>query len=216
MVLKANPMRISNAGSCALLLDMSNGPFEDEIQSRIWAYAKRVSDLSSVTMALPGANNLLVVHDPDLEDPDALCLTLRQEWESVDGDAPAPREHIIPVTYDGEDLDFIASKAKMSVENIAALHQSGTYRVAMLGYSPGFGYLTGLHSSLNLMRRDTPRLNVARHSVCIGGGFTCIIPSTAPSGWHIIGTAHCAPFFDPNAPSPCLLKAGDIVRFERV
>ena len=42
--------------------------------------------------------------------------------------------------------------------SIVARHAGGDYRVAMIGFTPGWSYLSGLEKSLHMPRRQNPRL----------------------------------------------------------
>lgn len=209
-------MRISYAGVDAFLLDMSEGVFRDDIQTRIWSLESLLKKKSEIQTIILGANNLLVTFDCEQHEASDIRQILHMTWEQAEAADITPRELVIPVTYggmEGEDLPFVAKVTGLSEKDVIALHTSSSYRVAMVGFSPGFGYLTGVPELLAIPRRDTPRINVEQKSVGLAGGFTAVTPSKGPSGWHMLGKAHCPPLFDATADIPCLLKAGDIVRF---
>lgn len=209
-------MRFSCAGVNAFLLDMSEGTFRDDIQTRIWSLEKLLANMPEIQTVILGANNLLVVFDCEKHEASAIRQMLHAAWELAGSADITPRKIVIPVTYGGaggEDLPFVARTAGLSEREVVALHTGALYRVAMVGFSPGFGYLTGVPDPLALARRSTPRVNVEQKSVCLGGGFTAVTPSSGPSGWHVLGKAHCPALFDATAEAPCLLRAGDIVRF---
>ncbi|WP_229238160.1 5-oxoprolinase subunit PxpB [Dyella amyloliquefaciens] len=128
------------------------------------------------------------------------------------------REVIVPVLYGGEfgpDLADVARHAGMSEHEAIARHGAGTYRVAMLGFAPGFPYLLGLDPMLAMPRRADPRLSVAAGSVAIGGLQTGIYPQTLPGGWQLIGRTPLSLFALRDA-SPSLLQPGDRVRFRAI
>lgn len=121
----------------------------------------------------------------------------------------------IPVHYGGEagpDLAFVAERARLSSEEVIHLHCSAEYRVAMLGFSPGFPYLLGLDPRLTTPRRSTPRTLVPAGSIAIGGAQTGLYPQASPGGWNLIGRTALA-LFDPQRAAPSLLAPGDRVRF---
>ena len=93
-----------------------------------------------------------------------------------------------------------------------ARHGAPLYRVAMLGFAPGFPYLLGLDPGLALPRRDQPRQRVEAGSVAIGGSQTGIYPQASPGGWQLIGRTPLR-LFDPQRQPPCPLAPGDGVRF---
>jgi KipI family sensor histidine kinase inhibitor len=121
----------------------------------------------------------------------------------------------IPVHYDGPDLDALAATLGLDIDTLVARHSGGDYRVAMLGFAPGFPYLLGLDPSLHAPRRANPRTRVPRGSVAIGGAQTGIYPSELPGGWQLIGRTPLR-LFDAAREPACLLAAGDRVRFRAI
>ena len=94
-----------------------------------------------------------------------------------------PRVVKVPVCYGGEygaDLKQASERAGISEADFAARHADGHYLVAMIGFMPGFPYLTGLPQQLSQPRRASPRSSVPAGSVGIAGGQTGIYPLTAP------------------------------------
>lgn len=130
-------------------------------------------------------------------------------------DTAATREHVIPTRYDGIDLESVATATALSTEEVIKRHIARTYRVDLLGFVPGFAYMSELDESLALPRLPQPRPRVAAGSVAIAALQTAVYPLDTPGGWHIIGTTDVV-MFEPNRPEPALLRAGDTVRFERV
>jgi KipI family sensor histidine kinase inhibitor len=81
----------------------------------------------------------------------------------------------------------------------------------MLGFRPGFAYLTGLDPALVLPRRATPRTRVPAGSLAIADVYTAIYPGESPGGWHLIGHVAEPMFTEQGA----RLQLGDRVRFVR-
>ena len=128
---------------------------------------------------------------------------------------PAGKSWRLPVCYGGifgPDLTAVAEATRFAPEAVGALHAAGHYRVAMLGFLPGFPFMDGVAPSLRLPRRVDPRLRVPSGSVAIAGPLTAIYPWESPGGWHLIGRCPL-PLFDPARPRPALLAPGDRVRF---
>jgi inhibitor of KinA len=124
----------------------------------------------------------------------------------------------IPVCYDPEyalDIDDVARRANISPGEVVRLHSSAEYRVACIGFVPGFPFLTGLPKELATPRRDMPRKEIPPGSVGIGGAQTGIYPLRSPGGWNLIGRTPLR-LFDPGKNPPTLLQAGDRVRFRAV
>lgn len=128
--------------------------------------------------------------------------------------AEAPAAPIVlRVRYDGEDLAGVAEQTGLAPDDVIALHTRATYRVAFLGFAPGFGYLTGLPEQLHLPRRSVPRVRVPAGAVAIADRYSAIYPSSSPGGWHLLGT--CREWlFDTARQPPARLAPGDLVRFE--
>lgn len=124
----------------------------------------------------------------------------------------------IPVCYDSDlafDLEDVAKNACLSCDEVVRLHSQAHYRVACVGFTPGFPYLTGLPPQLATPRRARPRTEVPAGSVAIGGEQTGIYPGKTPGGWNVIGRTPLR-LFDAANESPALLAAGDRVSFQRV
>lgn len=129
--------------------------------------------------------------------------------------AAAARDHLIPVHYDGIDLDAVAAATGFSAAEVVERHSGRAYTVDLLGFVPGFAYLSELDASLQLPRRGEPRPRVPAGSVAIAGAQTAVYPLDTPGGWHIIGCTTTA-MFDPAREPAALLRAGDTVRFTPV
>ena len=124
----------------------------------------------------------------------------------------------IPVCYDlkfGIDLEEMALKSKLSIDEIRSRHAAKTYTVFFLGFLPGFLYLGGLHSDLFFDRKPTPRLKVPRGAVAIGGKQTGVYPCSSPGGWNLLGKTPIQ-FFDSTKKQPCFAKAGDQIKFKPI
>jgi inhibitor of KinA len=122
------------------------------------------------------------------------------------------REHEIRVAYDGADLAEVSDSTGLSIDAVVARHSGRRYTVDLLGFVPGFAYLSELDPALHLARRPQPRPRVPAGSVAIAGAQTAVYPLDTPGGWHIIGRTDRV-MFDPSHDPPALLRAGDTVRF---
>jgi inhibitor of KinA len=124
----------------------------------------------------------------------------------------------IPVCYDPEfafDIDNVARRANISPSAVIRLHSAAEYRVACIGFVPGFPFLAGLPKKLATPRRDVPRKQIPPGSVGIGGAQTGVYPLRSPGGWNLIGRTPLR-LFDPEKNPPALLRAGDRVRFRSI
>ncbi|MBU2513930.1 allophanate hydrolase subunit 1 [bacterium] len=116
--------------------------------------------------------------------------------------------HIIPVIYNGADLQRVADFHNLTINEVIDRHVNGKYVVAMIGFLPHFPYLIGLDKSLETPRLDTPRKIVPAGAVAIGGGQTGIYPQQSPGGWNILGITHPDNLFS--------IEPGDSVIFKKV
>jgi len=174
---------------------------------------------------VPGHETLLVVWDEGSED----AATLVSNLKALAGDASAFKldtrsgatnkapEVVIPVTYDGADLEAVATRLDMSTEAVVSLHSEASYVVAFMGFAPGFPYLIADEPNrlLELPRLETPRTQVPAGSVAVAAGYCGIYPRSSPGGWNLLGRTDVV-LFDPKRRRPALLEPGSRVRFERV
>ncbi|MCU4748113.1 5-oxoprolinase subunit B family protein [Streptomyces sp. G-5] len=131
------------------------------------------------------------------------------------GPLAAARTVVIPVRYDGADLDAVAARAGLTRAEAVRRHTGGRHTVAFFGFAPGFAYLDGLPEPLRLPRLDSPRARVPAGVVAIAGNQTVVYPGGTPGGWHQIGVTTTR-LWDVNATPPNRLAIGDRVVFEAV
>lgn len=195
-----------------------------ELNARVQAATARLRQCLPQLECVPAYASVLLRFDP-------------QHWSGGDGDphrqvqaaactaldepdpvVAAPRELVIPVCYGGEygpDLAEVAALCRLDAQAVIARHAATDYRVAMLGFAPGFPYLLGLDARLTVPRRTDPRQRVPAGSVAIGGSQTGIYPEVLPGGWQLIGRTPLR-LFDITARTPSLLAPGDRVRFQAI
>ena len=168
--------------------------------------------------AIPGAKTLFILFDPRTVDRDALLRKVRRAVEETAAALPESRLFRIPVAYgadNGPDFAALARDRGLDAEELVRRHTAAEYRVAFLGFSPGFAYLTGLPPGLHAPRRESPRPRVPAGSVAIGSEYTAVYPAESPGGWRLIGRSPVR-LFDPFAEPPALFRPGDRVRFESI
>ena len=125
------------------------------------------------------------------------------------------RHHIIRVRYDGMDLESVAAQTALTPNQVIQLHSGRVYTVDLLGFVPGWAYLSELDPKLQIPRRAQPRPRVAAGSVAIAATQTGIYPLDTPGGWHILGHTDTV-MFDASRDPPSLLTPGDTVQFEKI
>lgn len=175
--------------------------------------------IPGVEEPVPAYASLALRYDPDRWPRiDALIDAVERVLASAAPSPPTPRRHEIPVCYGGAhgiDLDAVAAQTGLTPDEVVACHVAVEYRVAMIGFAPGFAYLLGLDPRLHVPRRAQPRTRVPAGSVAIGGAQTGIYPGELPGGWHLIGRTPRR-LFDVGRTPPSLLAAGDRVRLRAV
>jgi KipI family sensor histidine kinase inhibitor len=170
---------------------------------------------------VPGDRTLLLVW-PDgstVSDISELALE-RASSEISDDDAARPEAVVIPVRYDGADLEAVAAQLALSSKGVVELHSGTVYSVAFVGFSPGFPYLVADAGDealrlLELPRLATPRTEVPVGSVAVAAGYCGIYPRSSPGGWNLLGRTDVV-LFDAERAAPALLEPGARVRFEAV
>jgi KipI family sensor histidine kinase inhibitor len=216
MAATLSPPRILPSGDSAITVEFSRN-IDDEANRRVLALDRTLArdTVAGVTETVPTYRSLLVHYDP-------VQIGFEELGEKLTALAqiPAPptigtRRWRIPVAYGGEhgiDLEDVAKTLHTTPDDIVARHVAGDYRVAMIGFTPGWSYLSGLEDFLHLPRRQNPRLLTPAGTISIGGVQTGVQCLAGPSGWHLLGRTavrtyqlHRNPIF--------LLEPGDTVTF---
>jgi KipI family sensor histidine kinase inhibitor len=216
--------RLLDAGDGALTIEFGDR-IDPALSARVAALDALVGAaidagrLPGVVETMPTFRSLTVLYDPLRTRQRDLRAALAPLLAAADaGSAPDGRRWRLPVAYGGEhgaDLDDLAAACGLTPNQVIDLHAGTTYRVAMLGFLPGFPFMDGLSAALQRPRRTEPRLRVPPGSVAVANGLTAIYPWQSPGGWHLIGRCP-VPLFDAGADAPALLAPGDRVRFEPV
>ncbi len=177
--------------------------------------------LDGVRDVLPAAETVLVTlrstHDAEPVRR-ALRTLLEEPAERTDSDdvsrgtSPGGEPVLIPVHYDGGDLDEVARILGLSVDEVIAAHTGTVWRCAFVGFAPGFGYLRSPDDRLTVPRRAEPRVAIPAGSVALGGGYSAVYPRESPGGWQLIGRTELT-MWDVDRDPPALIRAGTAVRF---
>lgn len=211
-----NP-RLVPASDAALLAVLAEEPSE-EATAAVLALREALANArpKGLVDLRPAYASLLLVFDPRATTHEELSRAVRPLLPPA-GLAlrPAARTVEVPVCYGEEcapDLGDVARNAGLSREETVSLHAGAGYRVAFLGFSPGFAYLLGLPPALAIPRLPAPRRSVPAGSVAVAGGQAGLYPRATPGGWRLVGRT-ALPLFDASREAPSLLLPGDAVRF---
>ena len=194
------------AGDGAVLLQAGSVAAAHRLRAALEAAAP-----AGVRETVVGAGSVLVLLDPLGCD---LAAIRRVALDPAGAAAVGPARTVrIPVVYDGADLAEVAELTGLPEAEVVRRHAGASYTVAFMGFSPGFGYLTGLDPALRVPRRDSPRQQVPAGAVAVAGEYAGVYPQATPGGWRLLGRTRLA-VFDPARTPPALLAPGDSVRFE--
>jgi len=177
------------------------------------AVARRDPGFTAVTDVVPAASTVLVVLD-DGADVASLGAGLAALPPAAADPIRAGEEATVEIVvrYDGPDLDAVAQLTGLSPDEVVAAHTGTPWRVAFGGFAPGFAYLSGGDSRLQVPRRGEPRTAVPPGAVALAGEFSAVYPRASPGGWQLIGRTD-AVLFDVDRDRPALLSPGMTVRF---
>lgn len=216
MIAKFALPRLLPSGDSAVTVEFSRD-IDDEANRRVLALDRAIAAArpEGITETVPTYRSLLVHYDPLRIDFATLGEKLIALAQAPMPSAEKPRRWRIPVCYGGEngiDLEDVAKALKTTPDMIVARHVAGDYRVAMIGFTAGWSYLSGLDKSLYLSRRQNPRVLTPAGTVSIGGVQTGVQCLAGPSGWHLLGRTPVRTFQLHRDPT-FLLEPGDRVTF---
>jgi KipI family sensor histidine kinase inhibitor len=219
MAAPLSPPRLLPSGDSAITVEFSRN-IDDAANRRVLALDRTLTaaPVGGVTETVPTYRSLLVHYDPLQIGFDALSEKLVALAERPVPPVANTRRWRIPVAYGGEhgvDLEDVAKTLKSTPDDIVARHVAGDYRVAMIGFTPGWSYLSGLEASLQMPRRQNPRLLTPAGTVSIGGVQTGVQCLAGPSGWHLLGRTAVRTYQLHREPT-FLLEPGDRVTFSVV
>lgn len=223
------------AGDGALVIEFGN-EISPTLAARAHGTANALESagLPWLVEVLPSYRSVLVEFDPLLISPAAALEELQRIAQTaaaapMPGPVPDPAARdasaetngrqtdivCIPVCYGGRfgpDLDDVAAHTGLSPNEVVAVHSEPLYLVYMIGFMLGFPYLGRMSPRLATPRLASPRTIVPAGSVGIAGSQTGVYPQASPGGWRLIGRTPLR-LADPYADPPCLLRAGNRIRF---
>ena len=185
------PPRLLPSGDSAITVEFSRN-IDEMANQRVLALDRTLAreTITGVTETVPTYRSLLVHYDPTQVGFDALGDKLLALAQRPVAPTTKTRHWRIPVAYGGEhgiDLEAVAKALGTTPDKIVARHVAGDYHVAMIGFSPGWSYLSGLEKFLHMPRRQNPRLSTPAGTISIGGVQTGVQCLAGPSGWHLLG-----------------------------
>lgn len=180
--------------------------------------AEHLKTFPGWTEIVPGKLDLTVAFDPHAERLSEAQARLGVALQILGAAPPrARRQHVLEAVFGGEagpDLAALAARLGQTEEKIIHILEHQTLRVDMLGFTPGFAYMTGLDPALVSERLANPRARLAAGSIGLITGQVGLYALQGPGGWPIIGRV-LAPLFDRARPDPFVMAPGDEVVIRR-
>lgn len=173
---------------------------------------------------VPSYTTLLIYFDVEHIGIDDFCTRLtstlkhwQRERENASSTTSSAQVIEIPVYYAPEvglDLETLAQRKNLAIEDVMELHQQSIYTVYTIGFAPGFAYMGNVDQRIAEPRLASPRPLIAKGSVGIAGRQTSVYPQAMPGGWNIIGRSPLKLFdIDTHGEPRCPYKMGDRVKF---
>jgi len=213
-------MKIEIAGQNAFIVyfgDQASATVSAQIQAAVNNINDSMADC--LVDMVPSYASLLVIFDLDRSEPFAVRRMLRAALTDLDAvDASAGGLVTLPVYYSresGPDLEVIAERGSISVEDVIEIHRQQEYRVYAIGFAPGFAYLGEVDERIAAPRLATPRQKVPRGAVAIADRQTAVYPAVSPGGWNLIGLCPTR-MFDPERDPSMPVRVGDRIRFDAI
>jgi KipI family sensor histidine kinase inhibitor len=214
--------RLLTCGEHAVLVELDGLEevlaLDAAVRAAIAAVTGGDSAFADLVDVVPAARTLLlVVHEGTDVMPVRTAISTLSADRPTDTSADAlrrstPQTIEILVHYDGPDLDEVSRLTGLAPREVVAAHARTPWRVAFSGFAPGFAYLVGGDSRLQVPRRGEPRTSVPAGSVGLAGEFSAVYPRSSPGGWQLLGHTD-ATLWDVGRQPPALLQPGSVVRF---
>ncbi|MBI5974029.1 allophanate hydrolase subunit 1 [Staphylococcus canis] len=121
----------------------------------------------------------------------------------------------VPVYYDeqhGPHLPMLLKELNLDLDTFVQLHTQSDYFVSMMGYAPGFPYLTGMDTRLVVNHTAPEKRNIPAGSIIIENNKCGITTTDLYEDWLVIGYTPLK-LFNPNQKDFALIGLGDSVRF---
>jgi inhibitor of KinA len=212
--------RLLPAGDRAVSVELAD-EISREANTRVLTLERLLTEppVPGIVETVPTFRSLLVYYDPLVLGWEALAARIRALAPSLAGATPPPGRRVeLPCCYGGEhgpDLDEVARRLGLASEEVVRLHAGAEQFVYFIGFTPGLPYMTGMPERLAIPRLDRPRTKTPPGSVGIGGTQCSIYSVESPGGFWVLGRTPLR-LYDPGAPDPILLRAGDRVRFRPI
>ncbi|NVK29469.1 MAG: carboxyltransferase domain-containing protein [Gammaproteobacteria bacterium] len=210
---------LAELGSCAI-----TATFADQISPDITALVRGL-DLAIAHSPMPGLVEVVPCYtsvtmhfSKHLPPRHYIESWLQSLLAALDGSERLAKRWRVPACYHpdiAEDLFDAATALGVSIDVLVEAHTAATFEIAMYGFAPGWAYLSGTPSTLDLPRRLTPRGPTPADALLIAGGQAMLAANPMPTGWYVIGRSAQPSFFLDRTP-PVVFDVGDQLSFYAV
>lgn len=130
----------------------------------------------------------------------------------------------LPVWFDEQaDWDLVCRSTGLDRDEYKMRLSECRFRVAMLGFLPGFVYLSGLPKAMRVARKSNPDRRTPARSFAIGGNYAGIYSLPSPGGWNVLGKVAIGvlstdrlPPVDLHPEDQCIIEAIDLLEYQRL
>jgi inhibitor of KinA len=212
--------RLLSAGDAAVSVEIADD-ISREANARALTLERLLLDarLPGLVDTVPTFRSLLVYYDPLVLPWATLEASLLGLSARLASATPPPGRRVeLPCAYGGAhgpDLEEVARRLDLTPDEVVRLHAGAEHYVYFVGFTPGLPYMAGQPARLTIARLDRPRTKTPVGSVAIGGTQSSIYSVESPGGFWLLGRTPLR-LYDPAAPEPILLRAGDHVRFRPI
>ena len=145
----------------------------------------------SLIEIVPSYTSIVITYDIFMYNYEKIQVFLQSVLKDLKIENEGELEVINIDVYYGEevgiDLQRVANKANISIEEVIQIHSSKTYDVFAIGFLPGFAYMAEVDERIVTSRLESPRKKIPKGSVAIADTQTAIYPQNSPGGWNILG-----------------------------
>lgn len=166
---------------------------------------------------VPGQDSVVVQFDAAQSGPEDARARLERLPQSAVDEGAGTNDTVLEIAVhyggdDGPDLERVCGELGMSPASLVAMHTGTDHCVELLGFTPGFAYVSGLDPRLHVGRLAAPRQRLPAGAVGIAGAYTGLYALPGPGGWPVIGRTAMR-LFDGAKDDPFRLRPGQSVRF---
>ena len=218
-MIQLQPPLYLDAGETALVVQFGT-TIDEDLNDRVLELDVAMANDAprGIVELVPTYRSLMIHYDPLILPRAALIEAVERALHRQTKVSRDRRLWTVPVCYNSvfaDDIAHVALTTGMSQSDVIARHSGARYRVHMYGFAPGYAYLGGLPTTLNLARRTSPRDMIPAGSITIAGGQALIASVAMPSGWHILGRTP-ERVFAPQRDPIFLISVGDAITFENI